>query len=244
MSRDPRTPPPQLRAWPRATPPGAPSSAQARRHERIGQQRGQRPAPLALRAHCDHLEVQPELGEQLPARSAGRRRRLRVGGDDDPLERARPRGDRRAEGHPLSADRETVGRALDVAAAEYPAVHRLQRRTDPELAVGTIGALLHRARRADQLGAHAHTSFRKEVPAASRATPKYSATVAPISANVGRSPRRWARTRGPSARIGTASREWSVDGVDRAPAVPARGSAPLPASGRWTAWWDRCRGPP
>src|SRR5204862_6330976 len=52
---------------------------------------------LALRAYGDHLEVQPELGEQLPARPARRRRRLRIGGDDDPLERARPRGDGRAE---------------------------------------------------------------------------------------------------------------------------------------------------
>ena len=59
---------------------------------------------------------------------------------------------------------------------------------------------------------------RNDVPAASGGggggvTPKYSATVAPMSANVLRSPRAAGRTRGPSARIGTASREWSVDGV-------------------------------
>src|SRR5207253_8749918 len=85
---------------------------------------------------------------------------------------------------------------------------------DPELAVGAIGVLLHLARAAHQLGAHAQTPDRNDVPAASGgATPKYSATVAPRSAKVLRSPSAAGRTRGPSARLGTASREWSVDGV-------------------------------
>src|SRR5207302_211188 len=83
------------------------------------------------------------------------------------------------ERHPLGADRETVGRALHVAADEHAAVRRLERRAYAEFAVRTIRLLLHRPRRPHQRGAHAQTSFRKELPAASRATPKYSATVAP-----------------------------------------------------------------
>src|SRR2546430_284301 len=154
-----------------------------------------------------HLQVESELGEQLPAGATRRGRWLRAGRNDDALDRARPRGDGRAERHPLGADRETVGRALHVAADEHAAVRRLERRAYAEFAVRTIRLLLHRPRRPHQRGAHAQTSFRNELPAASRATPKYSATVAPRSANVARSPRPRARTRGPSANTGTASRE-------------------------------------
>src|SRR5207302_10305800 len=84
-----------------------------------------------------------------------------------------------------------------------------------EFAVRTVGVLLHVARAAHQLGAHAQTPERNDAPAASgeAATPKYSATVAPMSAKLLRSPSVTGRTRGPSARIGTASREWSVEGV-------------------------------
>src|SRR5207245_2752783 len=127
----------------------------------------------------------------------------------------------RAERHPRGADRETVGRALHVAADEHAAVRRLERRAYAEFAVRTIRLLLHRPRRPHQRGAHAQTSFRNELPAASRATPKYSATVAPRSANVARSPR-------PRA----------------APAARAPTPARLPVNDRWTAWSDRCRGPP
>jgi len=72
---------------------------------------------------------------------------------------------------------------------------------------------LRRARRGDERRAHAITSPKNEVPAASGATPKYSATVAPRSAKLRRSPNATGFTRGPSTNTGTASREWSVDGV-------------------------------
>src|SRR5205807_1558666 len=103
---------------------------------------------------------------------------------------------------------------LDVRPDEHAAVGRLERRAHPEFAVRTVGVLLHVARAAHQLGAHDQIPARNDVPAASGgATPKYSATVAPMSANVLRSPSAAGRTRGPDARIGTASREWSVEGV-------------------------------
>src|SRR3989449_11274658 len=82
---------------------------------------------------------------------------------------------------------------------EHAAVGRLERRAHPELAVRTVGVLLHVARAAHQLGAHEQIPARNEVPAASGgATPKYSATVAPMSAKVLRSPSAAGRTRGPS----------------------------------------------
>src|SRR5439155_16066847 len=129
-----------------------------------------------------------------------------------------PVRDRGADRHALGADREAVGGALDVRPDEHAAVGRLERRAHPELAVRAVGVFLHVAGAAHQLGAHAQTSARNDVPAASGGggggvTPKYSATVAPRSANVLRPPRAAGRTRGPSARIGTASREWTVDGV-------------------------------
>src|SRR4029077_1265973 len=109
--------------------------------------------------------------------------------------------------HPLGADREPVRCALDVGPHVHAAVGRLERRADAKLAVGTVGVLLDRSRPANQLRAQVRISGRNDVPAASGATSKNSATVAPRSANVRRSPSGRARTPPPSTRIGTASRE-------------------------------------
>src|SRR5205823_14342972 len=122
--------------------------------------------------------------------------------------RAPPPRDRRPDRHALGADREPVRRAFDVGPHVHAAVARLERRTDAKLAVGTVGMPLDLARAAHQLRAHVRISARNDFPAASGGvTPKNSATVAPMSANVRRSPSGRARTQPPSARIGTASRE-------------------------------------
>src|SRR5207247_630826 len=196
--RAPRTP----RHQPRRQAPGAglASSGERALREGVGEERPQRPAPLALRTYRDDLEVEPELGEQLAARAARRGGRVHFGGDDDAPERPRSGGHRRTYRHALGADRHAVGRALDVRPHERPPVLRLDRRPDAEPAVGAIRVLEHLARLSDQLRAHVQISFTNDVPAASGATPKYSATVAPISAKLARSPNGAGFTRGPNAR--------------------------------------------
>src|SRR5262249_17720413 len=79
-----------------------------------------------------------------------------------------------------------------------------------ELVAGELAAV---ALLPDPFGDHASSS-RKLVPCAGAATPNACASVAPTSEKVARTPRsRPAAQVGPKARMGTCSREWSVDGV-------------------------------
>src|ERR1041384_1877354 len=103
----------------------------------------------------------------------------------------------------------------------HGAVIGFDRRSYMEVTVGRISVLHALACAPYQLRAHAPTSARisrkNDRPAARAGTPKYSATVAPRSAKLLRSPKATARIFGPSTSTGTASREWSVRRFGRWP---------------------------
>src|SRR4051812_32949724 len=86
----------------------------------------------------DDFEVASELPEDLPARTARRRRRFAVGDDLDASEQAVAFRDRLEHGDALGADGETVGGVLDVAAGDDGAVGGFERGADPELREGGV----------------------------------------------------------------------------------------------------------
>src|SRR5260370_757926 len=78
----------------------------------------------------DDFEIAAELPENLPARTAWRRRVFRVRDDRDAREFPFAFGNRFDESDALGTDRQAVGRILDVAAGEDRAARRFQRGAD------------------------------------------------------------------------------------------------------------------
>ena len=85
----------------------------------------------------DHFHRGAELAEHLPAGAAGGMAAAGDDGDGDDL--LVPRGDGRADGDALGADRQAVGGVLDVAAGEDFAVGGEDRGADLEFRVGGVG---------------------------------------------------------------------------------------------------------
>ena len=97
------------------------------------------------------LEVAAELPENLTAGAARRRRRFGVGDDRDAREDAVAFRQRLEHRDALGADRQAVGRVLDVAAGDDRAVAGLERRADLEVREGGVGVLAGAARGGDQI---------------------------------------------------------------------------------------------
>src|SRR5262245_41967587 len=106
---------------------------------------------LLLQIREVDLQVAAELPQDLPARAAGRRRRLGVGDDRNPREDAVAFGERLEHRDAFGADGEAVRRVLDVAPGDDGAVARLQRGADLEVREGGLRVLAGAARGADEV---------------------------------------------------------------------------------------------
>src|SRR5712691_10458750 len=97
------------------------------------------------------VEVAAELPEDLTARAARRRLPLGISDDRDAREDVVALGERLEHRDALRADRQTVGRVLDVAASEDGAVAGLERGADLEPRVRRVRVLARSARRGDNV---------------------------------------------------------------------------------------------
>lgn len=87
--------------------------------------------------------MDPELRQDLSARAAGSDRRRGLAGDRHRPKASRTGGDRRRHGVALRAHRQPVGRILDVAPGEDPAVVVEDGGADLEPRVGGVGVAPH-----------------------------------------------------------------------------------------------------
>src|SRR5689334_7217790 len=118
------------------------------------------------------VEVAAELPEDLAARAARRRRRFRVGDDGDAREDVMAFRQRLEHRDALGANRQTVGRVLDVAAGEDRAIAGLERRADLESRERRIGVVTSAPGRRDDVDlARLAAEAPRTDPAVSAVTP-------------------------------------------------------------------------
>src|SRR5678815_4216450 len=108
------------------------------------------PACLSTQIGEDDFEVATEFPQDLPTRAAGWRWRDRVRDDSDARELAMSLGERFEHRHAFGADREPVGRVLDIAAGDDDAVRCFESRADLELRVRSLGMTTGPARGGDE----------------------------------------------------------------------------------------------
>src|SRR5262245_58217566 len=87
---------------------------------------------LASQVGENHFEIAAELPEDLAARAARRRRRVRIGDDGNPTELSMSFRERLEHRHTLGAYRQAVRRVLDVATRDDLAIGGLERCADLE----------------------------------------------------------------------------------------------------------------
>ncbi len=202
-------------------------------HERRGRERnrkqlGQRPARGApIGRNCYDIEIGCEFHQRLSADAAWRCRISCRGRDNNPCKTTRPGGNGGAKGNPFGARTCRIRGVLHVASQEHPTVIRHQRGADRELRIRTPrvppraigGSAQPRQLRIEQrwrgspccacrtATSHAPNKVgRNDVPRPRHASPNQSATVAPRSENVSRSPTGPPITRAPATSNGTRSR--------------------------------------
>jgi hypothetical protein len=112
--------------------------------------------PVQVAEH--DLDVPAVFPQQLAAGAARRRRPLRIGDHGDAGEDRVPLGQGLDQRHPLGADGQAVGRALDIGAGDDVAVGGLERGADPELREGGARELAPGSRR-DQQGVDCLSAF-------------------------------------------------------------------------------------
>src|SRR6266508_421550 len=189
--------------------------------ERLGKQLAQPPRCLFPIARvAAHQQIRRKFAHRLPARPARGRRLLRLTGNRNLLERRKSLRDSGGNRNPLCAQCLTVCGVLDVTAGDDLSAGSQHRRPNAKARVWSV-CILHRGEGGvpqpaafnPLVGHRAVSSERNDWPAPRYETPSQCPTVAPRSEKVGRTPRSTGTTAGPSARRGTRSRAWSVDGV-------------------------------
>ena len=120
--------------------------------ERNRQQRAEAmTSRLVSEVRENDLQVPAELPQDLAARPARRRGRIRIGDDGDPREGAMALGQRFEHGHTFRANGQAVGRVLDVAAGDDRPVGALERGADPEVREVGVGVQPCAARRLHEI---------------------------------------------------------------------------------------------